>query len=122
MGDNVILRKSFLFSVQIVKLFRTLRESGVERSLCSQVLRSGTSIGANVEEAMGGSSTKDFIHKLEIAYKEARETMYWLRLFNEAGIICGETASSYLNECGELLRILSSILITTKSKHRKPPS
>lgn len=81
----MILEKSFQFSLRILKLFRHLRDNKVKRELCSQLLRSGTSIGANIEAAIGGSSRKDFTHKLEIAYREARETKYWIRLFKRRG-------------------------------------
>lgn len=73
---NVILEKSFRFSLRIIKTFQLLRDNRVERDLCLQLLRSGTSIGANVEEAVGGVSRKDFVNKLQIAYKEARETRF----------------------------------------------
>jgi len=73
---NVILEKTFDLGLRIIKLFKHLRQKKVERDLCLQLLNSGTSVGANVEEAMGGSSRKDFAHKLEIAYREARETRY----------------------------------------------
>ncbi len=111
---NVILDKSFQFSLRIVKLFEHLRERKVERALCSQLLRSGTSIGANIEEAMGGSSRRDFIHKLEIAYKEARETKYWLRLLHEANLLEGKLADSFLMDCNEILKILSAIINSSK--------
>ena len=75
--DNILLEKSFQFGLRIVKLFMHLRKIKVERDLCVQLLNSGTSIGANVEESVGGSSRKEFAHKLEIAYREARETRYW---------------------------------------------
>lgn len=85
--ENVIVEKSFQFALRIVKLFSLLKEKKVERDIALQLLRSGTSIGANIEEAMGGSSKKDFIHKLEIAYKEARESRYWLRLLKESKLL-----------------------------------
>jgi four helix bundle protein len=112
--DNVIQVKSFQFSLRIVKLFRQLRSIGVERELCSQLLRSGTSIGANVEEAIGGSSKRDFIHKLEIAYREARETHYWLRLLVESDLLEKQLGDSIIQDCEELVKILTSILNTSK--------
>ena len=75
--DNILLEKSFQFGLSIVKLFMHLRKIKVERDLCVQLLNSGTSIGVNVEESVGGSSRKEFAHKLEIAYREGRETRYW---------------------------------------------
>jgi four helix bundle protein len=82
--------------------------------LAKQVLRSGTSIGANVEEACSAQSRKDFIHKLSIAQKEAFETRYWLRLLRDSGEIKAEYANSMLNDCDELISILTSIIKTTK--------
>jgi four helix bundle protein len=77
---NVIQQKSFAFAIRVVNIYRFLVEEKQEYTLSKQLVRSGTSIGANVEEALGGVSDKDFLHKLSIAYKEARETIYWLRL------------------------------------------
>lgn len=82
--------------------------------LCSQVLDSGTAIGANVEEAVGGASRKDFINKLQIAYKEARETKYWLRLLKEGELIEKNLADSFLKDCEEILKILTAILNSSK--------
>ena len=113
--DNVIVTKSFQFSLRVIKLFNHLRKNKVERALCLQLLRSGTSIGANVEEALGGSSKKDFIHKLEIAYREAREPNYWLRLFKESNLLEEKIADSFLNDSGEILKILTTILKSLKS-------
>jgi four helix bundle protein len=98
-------------------LFQHLREHKVERDLCTQLLRSGTSIGANVEEAIGGSSRKDFIHKLEISYREARETRYWLRLLKEAELLDEKLAVSFISDCEEILKILSAIINSSKIKN-----
>ena len=76
--ENVILNKSYNFGLRIVKLYLYLKKSKLDIGLCSQILDSGTSIGANVEEAIGAASRKDFINKLQGAYKESRETRYWL--------------------------------------------
>ena len=116
-NDNIILEKSFQFSLRILKLFRHLRKQKVEIELCSQLLRSGTSIGANVEEAVGGSSRKDFIHKLEIAYREARETRYWIRLLLEGELLEKKLAESFLIDCEEILKILSAIINSSKTKN-----
>lgn len=113
--DNIIQEKSFRFSLRIVTTFQLLRENKVERDLCLQLLRSGTSIGANVEEAIGGASRKDFINKLQIAYKEARETKFWLKLLNESRLMESELGKSLINDCEEILRILTSILNSSKS-------
>ncbi len=87
MKENIILEKSYLFAQRIVKLYWYLKKDKREYELARQILRSGTSIGANVEEAIGGFSRKDFSAKLGIAYKEARETNYWLRLLHDVNII-----------------------------------
>jgi four helix bundle protein len=113
--NNLILDKTFLLGLKILSLYKYLREQRVERDLCVQLLKSGTSIGANAEEAVGGSSRKDFIHKLEIAYREARETKYWLRLFKDSSIIEKYRADEYISDVDEILRIISSILKSTKT-------
>ena len=114
--DNVIVEKSFQFALRIVKLHSLLKEKKVERDLALQLLRSGTSIGANIEEAMGGSSKKDFIHKLEIAYREARETKYWLRLLRESNLLETKLADSFLIDNEEIIKILTAILKASKNK------
>jgi len=112
--ENVILDKSFKFGLRILKLYIHLKKKKVDRGLCSQILDSGTSIGANVEEAVGGSSRKDFINKLQIAYKEARETRYWLRLLREGDILDTKLADSFLKDCDEIIAILTAILNSSK--------
>ena len=114
--ENLILDKSFQFALHIMKLYAHLKRSKVERDLILQLLRSGTSIGANVEEAIGGSSGKDFIHKLEIAYKEARESKYWLKLFMEGNWIENKIAISFIKDREEIIKILTAILNSSKSK------
>lgn len=114
--NNVVRQKSYEFSLAIVLLYRSIVETKKEYVLSKQLLRSGTSIGANVEEAIGGQSRRDFQSKISIAYKEARETLYWIRLLQDAGIIDKKIATDYLNDCTELLKILSSILVTLKNK------
>ena len=115
MKDNVIKEKSFAFAVRVVNMYRFLTEQRKEFVLSKQALRSGTSIGANVEEAMGGQSRADFISKLSVAYKEARETSYWIRLLKETGYLDETEAASILNDAEELLRIIGSILISSKN-------
>jgi four helix bundle protein len=112
--ENVILVKSYQFGLRIVKLHLHLSKELKQFEISSQILRSGTSIGANVEEASGGSSKKDFINKMNIAYKEARETKYWLRLLRDSEIIEISLAESLLNDCEELLKILFSIINTSR--------
>ncbi len=117
--DNVVLEKSYAFALRIVKMYQFLIQKHKMYELSSQVLRSGTSIGANAEEAIGGQSTKDFISKLAIAYKEARETHYWLRLLRDSEYLEPNVANSMLKDCDELLKIIGSILKTTKKKSIK---
>ncbi len=113
--DNIIVDKSFQFGLRIVKLFIHLRKTKVERELCIQLLKSGTSIGANIEESVGGSSRKDFVYKLEIAYKEAREARYWLRLLKESGLLENKLAESFIIDCEEIIKILTAILNSSKT-------
>ena len=87
MKENVVLDKSFAFAVRTVNAYKFLVEEKREFIMSKQFLRSGTSIGANAEEAVGGQSAPDFISKMNIAYKEARETKYWIRLLQATGIL-----------------------------------
>ena len=114
--ENIIQTKSYEFSIKVVNLYRFLSEEKREYVLSKQLLRSGTSIGANVEEGIGGQSAKDFFAKLNIAYKEARESHYWLRLLKDTGYLEVEKATGYINDCDELLRIIGSIIKTMKTK------
>jgi len=114
--ENPVVEKSYAFALRIVKLHRFLSGEKREILLSKQLLRSGTSIGANVEEAVGGQSGRDFIAKMSIAYKEARETSYWLRLFRDSEIFDRAQDSSIIQDCEELLKIIGSILKTMKSK------
>ena len=108
-SDNVIQTKSYSFAIKIVEVYKYLVEVKKEYTLSKQVLRSGTSIGANVEEAIGGQSKKDFFAKLTIAYKEARETKYWLRLLADTSYLEVEKSKALIDDCEELLRIIGSI-------------
>jgi four helix bundle protein len=116
-GNNVLLEKSFAFAVRAVKLFKYLQEERKEYVLAKQFLRAATSIGANVEESIGGQSDKDFLSKISIAYKEARETMYWLRLLHATDYLTLNEAQSMLTEAEELCKILGKIQITLKNRH-----
>ena len=110
--DNIILQKSFDFAVHIIDLYRQLVKEK-EFIISKQVFRSGTSIGANVEEAIAGQSKKDFIHKMNIVLKEAKETHYWLRLFDKTRLVSIDYSKS-LSLADELIKILSSIIKTAK--------
>jgi four helix bundle protein len=117
--ENVIVEKSYAFAIRIIKLYQYLCTQRREFVLSKQILRSGTSIGANVEEAIGGQTTKDFFMKLTIAYKEARETRYWIRLLTDTGYITPAESKSILGDADEILRILGSIQKTTRNLHLK---
>ncbi|MFA6240902.1 MAG: four helix bundle protein [Candidatus Hydrogenedentales bacterium] len=117
-SDNVIQQKSYLFAVRIVKLCQHLAGTKKEYVLSRQVLRSGTSIGANVEEAIGGQSRADFLSKISIAYKEARETAYWLRLLKDTGYLDIEEFERIHAEADELCRIISKIQTSTKESNQ----
>lgn len=111
-----LCERTFEFSVRIVNLCRELDKiPGVGRTLGKQLLRSGTSIGANIEEGQGGQSKADFISKYSIASKEARETHYWLRLLAATNIVTGEKLDPLTKECDELIAILTSIIKKTKA-------
>jgi four helix bundle protein len=112
--ENLIADKSFKLEKQIYLLYKFLLEEKKEYILSKQILRSGTSIGANVEEAIGAQSKKDFISKLSIAYKEARETHYWIRLLFEVNIINEIEYNSILQDCEEILKIIGSIQKSAK--------
>lgn len=118
-NDNIIIDKSFKFAVRIVKLSRYLNKEEKEYVISSQILDSGTSIGANVEEAHGGISESDFSSKIGIAYKEARETKYWLRLLYASDILKKKIYDSLMNDCEEICKILYSILKSTRYKNKK---
>ncbi len=115
-SQSIVQDKSFRFAVQLVGHMRRQQKDHVNLVLNKQLLRSGTSIGANVEEALGGQSSKDFISKLAIAAKEAREAGYWLRLIRETQPHNHPELASLLAECSELVRMLNSIILTTRRK------
>jgi four helix bundle protein len=117
MKENVIQQKSFAFAIRVVNAYKYLTEQKKEFVLSKQLLRSGTSIGANVEEATGGQSKKDFIAKISISYKEARETKYWLNLLTATEYLEEKLSKSLLDDAEELCKILSSILLTTKQNN-----
>jgi four helix bundle protein len=115
--DNVIQQKSYAFAVRIVKVYQYLCDEKREFTLSKQLLRCGTSVGANVEEAIGGQSDKDFFAKLTISYKEARETQYWIRLLTDTGYLSKDQSDSLLNDIIEIQKIIGSIQKTIKSRN-----
>ena len=114
MTGNIVKDKSYDFALRIIKMYKYMISNNVEYILAKQLLRSGTSIGANVEEACSGQSKKDFISKLSISQKEAFETRYWLRLLRDSQEVKKEYADSMIKDCDEIISIVTSILITTK--------
>jgi four helix bundle protein len=111
MGKSIVKQKSYEFALQIIKLCTQLR-SDRHYEISSQLLRSGTSIGANVEEALAGQSRKDFFAKMSIASKEARETNYWLRLLRDSEILQKQHVNELIQTSEELIKILTSIVKT----------
>jgi len=111
-----IEEKAFEFSKRIIRFVLSLDKDELRFTAGKQVIRSGTSIGANIEEAQGGISKADFIHGMNIAKKEARETKYWLRLFSEFKKAKKEKIKSLINECDEILRMLTAIVKTAQGK------
>lgn len=114
---NIIKNKSFELAITIVGVYRFLQEEKKEFVLSKQLLRSGTSIGANVREAVNAESTQDFIHKMSIAQKECDETMYWLELLKSTCYIDSKQFDKIKNQANEIYKILKSIIITTKQKN-----
>ncbi len=114
MKENIVKDKSYNFSLRIIKLYKHLMDEKNEFVLSKQVLRCGTSIGANIEEAVGGQSKKDFINKIAIAYKEARECHYWIRLLKDSSFIESRSAGSLLNDCEELIKLTGKIISSSK--------
>jgi four helix bundle protein len=114
--NNIVQEKSFAFAVRIVNLYKYLVKEKKEFVLSKQLLRSGTSIGANVEEAIGGVSEKNFLNKLGISYKESREAVYWLKLLYATDYITKDEFESLHNDADELCKILGKIQITTKNR------
>jgi four helix bundle protein len=114
-NTGVITEKTYHFALRIVKAYKYLREEQNEYVLSKQMLRSGTSIGANCKEAIYAQSTLDFINKLSIALKEASETEYWLDLLHDSQYIDDKSYESIHNENIEIIKLLTSIIKTTKS-------
>ena len=116
-NSNPVRDKSYLFAVSIVKLYQELRKHN-EFELARQILKSGTSVGANIEEAIGAQTEKDFFSKITIAYKEARETKYWLRLLADTGYLTQEKSNLLLTDNEELLKLLGTIQKTLRQKRK----
>ena len=114
--ENIIKSRSFNFALEVIRLYKKLVEEN-EYVISRQLLKSSSSIGANIEEAMAAQSRRDFLSKISIASKEARETNYWLRLLSASGLT-EEDLSPLITESAELVKILTSIVLTTKQKNQ----
>lgn len=115
MSENVLKDKSYKFALRIVKLYKHLTEDKKGFVLSKQVLRSGTSIGANVIEGSRAESKMDFVHKLAVAHKESFETEYWINLLKDSEYITEKQAESVLNDCQELQKLLTTSIKTAKN-------
>lgn len=114
--NQTVEEKSFAFAIRIVNLYKHLTDTKKEFVLSKQLLRCGTSIGANVAESQEAQSVADFVSKLSVSLKEARETEYWIRLMKETGFLTDAEFSSIVADCKELEKMLTAIIKTTKGK------
>lgn len=119
MKENIIKNKSFAFALRIVKAYQFLCEQKKEYVLSKQMLRSGTAIGAMVREAEQAESSADFVHKMAIALKEANETEYWIELLEQSNYLEEKVATSLKNDLMEILKLLTSIIKSTKNNAKK---
>ena len=115
MKENIIKEKTFTFAIRIVKLYKYMCDEKKEYTLSKQLLRSGTSVGAMVREAEHAETKKDFVHKMAIAQKEINETMYWLDLLKETEYLSAHHHKSISIDAVEIIKILTSIILSTKS-------
>lgn len=118
MERNILREKSYRFALEVIGVYRQLAGKEEDRVITRQLLRSGTSVGANVEEAIGGISRKDFLCKLTIAYKEAREANYWLRILRDVGSLEKTEADILIESSHELIRIMAKTQLTMKRNHQ----
>ena len=116
MKENPTYQKAMSFAIRIVNVYKYLVEEKTERVMSKQLLRSGTSIGANFSESLSAESDLDFIHKLAISQKEANETLFWLELLNKTDYLTNKQYESLEEDCIELRKIITSIILTTKQK------
>jgi four helix bundle protein len=122
MKENVLLDKSFKFAIRIVNLYKYLCNDKKEFVLSKQLLRSGTSIGANINESQDAQSKNDFISKLSISLKEGRETKYWIELLKETKYLTNIEADSLLEDLTEIIKLLVSIIKSTKENIKNDKS
>ncbi len=114
---NPLKDKSFLFALRIIKLYKYLTEVKKEYVISKQLLRSGTSVGANIREAQNAQSKPDFIHKLSISQKECDETLYWMELLHQSEYLNETEFNAIYTEADELLKMLRSAIITSKKNN-----
>ena len=115
MSESIMLEKAKDFAVEIIELCKTVKETKRESVMTNQLIRSGTSVGANIHESKYGHGTADFIAKMQIALKECYESEYWLELLNRTGYITDEEFSKVKNNCGSIRRMLISSINTVKT-------
>ncbi len=119
---EAITERTVAFSLRVIKLFHEIEGDGAGRILGRQLLRCGTSVGANVHEAQAGQSKRDFIARMSVAHKEAEETAYWLRLVRESGLVTSSRLASLEDEAQQIARVIASILLSAKGRRpRKSP-
>ena len=114
--ENVVMNKSYDFALEIIRLYKYLTTEKKEYVMSKQLLRSGTAVGALIKEAEHAQSRADFLSKMNIALKEANETEYWLELLRDADYLDDELSQNYLEESVEIIRLLVSIVKTTKAR------
>ena len=119
MAESIMLDKAKDFAVEIINMCKAIKETKRESVLTNQLMRSGTSIGANIHESKYAHGTADFIYKMQIALKECYESEYWLELLNRTGYIDDEQYKSIINNCGQIRRMLISSINTVKEKSQK---
>lgn len=119
MAESIMLEKAKDFAVDIVNLCRTIKETKRESVMTNQLLRSGTSIGANIHESKYGHGTADFVAKMQISLKECYESEYWLELLNRTEYIADEEYKRLRNNCGQIRRMLISSINTTRANTEK---
>lgn len=117
MSRSVLVDKSYAFSLRILKVSRALIHGQHEYDLGRQLLRAGTSVGANVEEADGAGSAKDFAARLRVSFREAKEARFWLRLLRDSGIMDAQTAEKLIVDAEELIRMINRSLTTVRRNH-----
>jgi len=117
--DNIIKVKSYKFALRIIKLYKFLSNEKNEYVLSKQILKCGTSIGANIEEAIGAVSKKDFLNKVYIAHKESRECCYWINLLRDSDYINKKSSDSLINDCNELIKLTGKIISSTNKNLKK---